>query len=228
MNIWKYEFKTARKCPGRADRCWWCILPCVAVVTFWARATAPRHPGAPNGPHVSWLGLRKGAKGRLVHGLNRTHGWGLVSNYNHGLRGTDSRKASLHFAPQHPGAPNGPHVSWLGLRKGATGQSMGLIASWFQIFQPQVFKNPSLWWFQTGSWFQGVQNQEKASLCVAPKFKSRQNWRKNMKFPEPHLEAVISSPQCEGACLPKTIFLEAFSCFCLCICLCCLSLSFTN
>ena len=28
-----YEFKTPRKCPGRADRCW-CILPCVAVATF--------------------------------------------------------------------------------------------------------------------------------------------------------------------------------------------------
>ena len=40
---------------------------------------------------------QEGGNRTMVRGLNRTHGWGLVSNCNHGLRATDSRKASLHF-----------------------------------------------------------------------------------------------------------------------------------
>ena len=89
------KFKGPRKCPGRVDRCWWCILQCVAVATFELELLHParRTQWAP----CVMVRPQEGGNRTMVRGLNRTHGWGLVSNCNHGLRATDSRKASLHF-----------------------------------------------------------------------------------------------------------------------------------
>ena len=82
-HICLYEFKTPRKCPGRADRCW-CILPCVAVATFlqlfleqlhrrtqWAPCVMVRPQEGGNRASMGLIGTKQ------VHGL-----WGNTFKEN--------------------------------------------------------------------------------------------------------------------------------------------------